>query len=492
MQYKSNQNRGIKISSLIYCPFNEPAYLDIASEIINDLIKEGESVSVLLLSSRKSLVEFYSSRILRFARRITPESEFVEYCKGNNVNVFTAEITKQRSLDFLNNNSSFQESLDSSLISFFSESGPFNGKKHKRIKRKYLDICFGVYSYTFEILEKNKEINRIFVPNGRMADQRTFLIASKQQNPNIKTIFFEIGFRKHFYFVGEQSLLDRVAMQTEIRHSDYSPFLSAAAIFFESRRIDEGINEFIAGWKVGIVAEDESLNAQRVTLFNSSNDEFMSLGAEWNDSDWDSQWQALEQVARYFLENGYTLTLRMHPNGANKSRRERAREKVALDAFREKVPLAKVHKPQDKINSYNLIRQSDVIVVWNSTIGLESSYMGKPVICLNASEWDLSVPNFRVRSAADLNKLIETMPKVDTEAALKFIAGRISLDKPLRSNYFRNLFLNVEEIDIFFRLARITAGSRKLKYRNLFKLFFHSSSTPLYRFLKRISSKIQG
>lgn len=445
-----------------------------------------------MLCSRKSLVEFYSSRILRFARRITPESEFAEYCKSINVNVFTAEITKQQSWDFLHNNFSFQESLDSSLISFFSESGPFNGKKHKRIKRKYLDLCFGVYNCTLEILEKNKEINRIFVPNGRMADQRTFLIASKQQNPSIKTVFFEKGFRKDFYFVGEQSLLDRIAMQTEIRHSDYSPFLSAAATFFELRRIDEGINEYIAGWEGDSVVEDGDLNGQRVTFFNSSNDEFMSLGTEWNDSDWESQWEAFEQVARYFLKSGSSLTLRMHPNGTNKSRRERSRERVALDAFKEKFPSIKVYKPQDKINSYKLIRESDLIVVWNSTIGLESSYMGKPVISLNASEWDLSVTNFRVRNSDDLNRLIEKMPKVDTEAALKFIAGRISLDKPLYYNHFRNLFLNAKENDIFFRLAKIVAGSRKLKYRNLFKVFFSSSASPSYRFLKRISSMIKG
>ncbi len=445
-----------------------------------------------MLKSRKSLVEFYSSNVLRFARRIEPEREFVEYCKSNNVNVFTAEITKQQELDTLHNNSSFQESLESSLISFFSESGPFNGKKHRRIKSKYFDVCAGVYNKTFEILENNKKINKVFVPNGRMADQRTFLIASKQQNPNIKTMFFEKGYRKDFYFVGEQSLLDRVAMQTEICHSNYSPFLSAAATFFELRRVDEGVNEYIAGWKGDALVENRNLKAQRVTFFNSSNDEFMSLGAEWNDSDWNSQWDALEQVAKYFLGQGCSLTLRMHPNGANKSRRERSRESVALDTFRKKVPTVTVYKPQDKINSYSLIRQSDLIVVWNSTIGLESSYMGKPVVCLNASEWDLSVTNFRVRNAADLKKLSKTIPKVDTEEALKFIAGRISLDKPIHSNYFRNLFLNVEQNDIFYRLARITAGSRKLKYRNLFKIFFYSSTTPFYRFLKRISSKIQG
>ena len=132
------------------------------------------------------MVEYYSSKILNFAGRTTPESEFVEYCKGNNVKVFAAQICNQKSLRVLEDDSNFRESLESSLISFFSESGPFNSKKHERVKVKYIDICIGVYKKTIEILKNDREISKVFVPNGRMADQRTFLIASKHQIPNIK------------------------------------------------------------------------------------------------------------------------------------------------------------------------------------------------------------------------------------------------------------------------------------------------------------------
>ena len=436
------------------------------------------------------MVEFYSSRILNFAGRMTPESEFVQYCKGNDIKVFTAQICNQQSLRVLEDDPIFRESLESSLISFFSESGPFNGKKHERVKAKYIDICIGVYKKTLEILENDKGISKIFVPNGRMADQRTFLIASKRQIPNIEIKYFEKGYQENFFYVGEQSLLDRVAMQSEIRKSNYSPYLSVASNFFELRRVDQEANEFIAGWKDVTSAENIEMTAPRITFFNSSNDEFMSLGSEWNDSEWSSQWEAFEQVANYFLQDDYAITIRMHPNGVNKSKRERSRERVALARFKKKFPTITVYDPQEKVNSYMLISQSDLIVVWNSTIGLEASYMGKPVVCLNASEWDLSVPIYRVRNITDLHNLSKTMPNVGKEEALKYIAGRISLDRPLYSNHFKNRFLKLEKEDPFFRLARIMAGARKFKLKNFFKIFFSSRSTPLYQFLKKISSRI--
>lgn len=448
-------------------------------------------MSVLLLSSQKNLVEFYSSKILKLSKRNPFENEFVNFCQTNNVRVFIAEIRNRQPSHALQVNPIFQNSLESSLISFFSDSGPFTGKRHEHVKRNYLNICSGVYDKTIEILELEKTINRVFVPNGRMADQKTFLIASKHQKIDIEVKYFEKGYVSNSYYIGQQSLLDRLALQSVINKSDFSSSLSIASTFFSSRKVDEKSNEFIMGWKDNKFSENLDLATRRVTFFNSSNDEFMSLGSDWNDSNWISQWEAFEQVAKYFLDEGYSITFRLHPNGANKSKRERSRERRALDSFAKKFPLIKIYRPRDKVNSYKLIQQSDVVVVWNSTIGLEASYMGKPVVCLNASEWDLSIQNMRVRDVTDLNNLSKTISKVDPIAALRYVAGRISLDEPLKSNYFRNFARNLEDNDPFFRLARVAAGSRRLKIRNFAKVFFASNSGPIYRFLKRISSKIR-
>ncbi len=437
-------------------------------------------------------MEYYSSQVLKFFRRIAPEIEFVRYCKTNNVEVFTTEVVSYKSLGVLSDNPTFLESMESSLISFFAESGPFNGKRYERVKFRYFDICCQVFEKTLDILEKEKSITTVYVPNGRMADQKTFVIASTHQNPAIKIIYFEKGYLDNFYYVGENSLLDRVEMQSAIRQSNYYPLLSLASAFFDSRRVDERVNEYIAGWKDDAIEEDIQLSTKRVTFFNSSNDEFMSLGTGWNDSEWISQWAAFDEIAHYLLKNDYDITLRMHPNGANKSRRERSRERLELDAFRNKFPTIIVFEPQEKVNSYNLIKQSDLIVVWNSTIGLEACYMGKPVVCLNSSEWDLSIPNFRARHGSDLQNLIQVIPKANPDDALKYIAGRISLDKPLRSNDIRSIYLNLEKNDFVYRLARISAGSRKFRFRNIFKIFFSSNSTALYKYLKRLSAKFQG
>jgi hypothetical protein len=480
-----------EISNLFYIPFNEPTYLDIATDIIDKLLENDESVSVIFPNSRKSIVEFYSSSILRAGRREMPEDAFIKFCIKKNIKLFYVHQSRKVEIVDLLSNSNFCASLESSLISYFSDSGPFNGKRHELIRRKYIRLSTAIYTKTLEVLSA-EAINRIYVPNGRMADQMAFILAAGEYDFKPYVTFFEKGLKANTYYIGDYSLLDRVAIQRSIGQSDHNSQILAATTFLESRRHNLEINEYINGWPANQNSGDECLPSKNVVLFNSSNDEFMSLGPDWNDSDWNSQWDAFSQITRYFLQNGYSVKMRMHPNGVNKSTRERARERNELNHFRKMFPKVQVFRPQEKINSYDLIKRADLVVVWNSTIGLEAAYMGKPVFTLNASEWDLSISNTRIRNAEDLEKLLDKLPKISVSLPIKFVAGRLSLDKPLISVYYKEHFAAAEKEDFFYRLAKVVAGSRKLKYRNFAKVFFSSNLNPVYIILKKLNYKLKN
>jgi hypothetical protein len=49
---------------LIYCPFNEPHYLDIASKIISELLAEDQIVRIVKARKSAPVTEYYSTNVL--------------------------------------------------------------------------------------------------------------------------------------------------------------------------------------------------------------------------------------------------------------------------------------------------------------------------------------------------------------------------------------------------------------------------------------------
>jgi hypothetical protein len=91
----------------------------------------------------------------------------------------------------------------------------------------------------------------------------------------------------------------------------------------------------------------------------------------------------LDQVAEIARAHPDTLfVIRAHPDEARPGKQ--SRESVAGWVHRSQVtdlPNVRFVKPQEYLSSYELIQRSKFVMVYNSTIGLEASLMGAPVLC---------------------------------------------------------------------------------------------------------------
>jgi hypothetical protein len=383
--------------------------------------------------------------------------------------------------------------VQSSLISYFSDSGPFNKINQRVIRRKFLKVAYEVFEETTDLMESEPEVTHIYVPNGRYADQNAFFIAAKIKNPRVITYYYEKGFTEGKYYIGQHSLHDRKKAQEVLKLQDFDRNRQEAINWFDQRKTNWVRNEFIFNWEGEEGPRTKSYSTKKTAvLFNSSNDEFASLGLDWNDSDWDSQWDAFEKISYYLKEKGYEIALRLHPNGINKSRREKGRERRKLQGYKAKFPDIQIYGPDSKVSSYTLINSSSLVIVWNSTVGLEACYMGRPVVNLNASEWDEFIPILSVKSESALSYLETKLKDPSRNDCVNFISARMALDKDLKNFKYSVQYSHKEHFDFIYRLAKAFSGSRPFDLRNILKSFFAKTNSRPYQIMKKINFKIKA
>jgi hypothetical protein len=176
---------------------------------------------------------------------------------------------------------------------------------------------------------------------------------------------------------------------------------------------------------------------QSLALFaTSSADETSSLDLDWNQASWGSQYDAFSAVWGQLKDVGLTPVLRVHPNLLNKNPRSTRREIQEIKKFRRLNPDFLIVWPASPVSTYRLISYSKVVVVDNSTVGLEASLEEIPVICTNSTSYDLIADITRVHGPQDLGKIKKMSDKSDPLGALRFIAAQEILDEHVPPNEF--------------------------------------------------------
>lgn len=129
--------------------------------------------------------------------------------------------------------------------------------------------------------------------------------------------------------------------------------------------------------------KDFRYGKQVAVLFTSSSSEYDFFNEDHHA--WESQAQALEYACTKLRAAGYYVILRFHPNQFNWSWYD----------FHDIYKLCRkaadfVVLPWDFFSSYSILKEADLVVVWESTIGLEALIAGKQVVCLKPTPYNLT------------------------------------------------------------------------------------------------------
>jgi hypothetical protein len=155
--------------------------------------------------------------------------------------------------------------------------------------------------------------------------------------------------------------------------------------FFERRRAGQvaGDKVYVENMKSGSLPKNWNPKKRNIVIFNSSEDEFVSVGGEYVSLNvFKSQLKGLSSIFEKFKENlEFHFYLRIHPNLA----KIKYKYHTDLYKFQDLYPNVTVIPPDSDINSYDLMEKAEKIIVFGSTMGIESAFWKKPVILLSCA-----------------------------------------------------------------------------------------------------------
>ncbi len=134
----------------------------------------------------------------------------------------------------------------------------------------------------------------------------------------------------------------------------------------------------------------------------------------------------LDEVLKLVRAYPETLfVIRAHPDELRPGTRKQSRESVAQWVKQHNVdelPNVVFVDSNQYLSSYALIQRAHFVMVYNSSIGLEASIMGKPVLCAGAARYTQFETVFYPKSSADYIHLAnEFLNSVNVDHPQKFI-----------------------------------------------------------------------
>lgn len=281
----------------------------------------------------------------------------------------------------------------SSYVSFTRNIDPKINKVNKRIFDYMLTSGIYVLKAVENIIESISPV-KVFFFNGRFVDTRVLYELCKLRNIEFESIEYiqqenktNIG---KVYF--KNNLPHSIEYNTYLinsfwdSYSNNKPYrISIGKSFFENRRnkIYTGDTVYVKNQSDNLLPADWNVNKKNIVIFNSSEDEYFSIGEEWDKYKlFDNQIDMIDYIVNFLSNfNEYHIYLRIHPN------------LIGLKFNYAVTPLKKylneknvtVISPESKISTYKLIEEAEKCIVYGSTVGVEANYWRKPVILLGPS-----------------------------------------------------------------------------------------------------------
>ena len=254
-------------------------------------------------------------------------------------------------------------------------------------------IVTGAYIYdcALEMITSIKP-DLVILFNGRFLENRPLLRAAQSHNIDYAT--HEKGGRLQTFLFRENTIPHSVEAVTEEieklwQNNDPNKIEIGNNFFIKKTKgVEDAWFSFTKEQQEGLlpssIEENKFKNKKIITIFNSSLDEYEGLEG-FGPYFYDNDNVAIEKIATDLVPyENLKLYLRVHPNLKNISNSQ--------NKFIEKVigniPSVEVIKAEDSVDSYALMRASDIIIVFGSTVGIEAAVLNKKVILLGRAAYE--------------------------------------------------------------------------------------------------------
>lgn len=256
--------------------------------------------------------------------------------------------------------------------------------------RRWVERSVRSYAFVYDQVShliKNQKISSLITYNGRFLHDRAAVAAARDLGVGV--IYYDLGGLDTGFDLTIDETHDWSALQDRMK-AMYQRWPEeernqVGAQWFSDRRDhrDPWNAHFIDGQRQGEQIELPTGDCT-VVYFSSSSDEIAELDVDWKEY-FGNQHEAVKLVSDFCRRTpGYRLVVRTHPHKRHKPERDVEEWYQLVHEIKPDLHID-AHSPVD---SYELMRQADLVVTYGSTTGVEAAFAGKPVIVLGPSAYD--------------------------------------------------------------------------------------------------------
>lgn len=286
----------------------------------------------------------------------------------------------QSMMDFMTDNYDIGSSVLSSVICSLRDATP-NMEQYADLLHRYMLSCFAVYRSMRNFLRSEK-VDIVYVFNGRMSMTRAILRACEAEGVEFYT--HEAGNDAYTYGLFHNAMPHGIKMMTNMMHEHWQNTSNnpvrrkeIAEAWYKNRAKGMAVNgySFVEQQQSGMLPPDFDITKRHIVMFTTGTFEYVTVGTDYKHEVYPSQIDGIRQVVRAFAQykDTFHITIRIHPN--LKGLPKDIDPVVALASDYVTVVL-----PDSPVSTYALLQQSEKVIVFNSTVGIEAAYWGKPCL----------------------------------------------------------------------------------------------------------------
>lgn len=280
----------------------------------------------------------------------------------------------------------------SSYISKTRNSEPVIDNTFKNYFDQLLKSQIGLKKAIDQVIDQlNPDIISVF--NGRVHDTRPVYETAIQRNIPYRGIESEV--KSTFEFnrrIFDDSLPHSVdyhshaclSLWNSTKYNDETK-KEIAKKFYDGRRkslLTRDVKIYTDKQIEGVLPSDWDYGKQNIVIYNSSEDEFASVGDEFDSlSIFESQEEGIKFILSSTKDNDIHFYLRIHPNLKSVNYGYHTRLNNLSNIYNNITVIS----ADSSVSTYALMDNADKVIVFGSTTGIEATYYGIPVILLRGS-----------------------------------------------------------------------------------------------------------
>jgi len=288
--------------------------------------------------------------------------------------------------------------------------------------RRYIAKAIESYAWVYDqtlALIRERGIRTLVVFNGRFTHDQAAAAAANEAG--IRVLYYDSGGLETGFDLTTSTTHDWVHLQERmLRMWDEWPETDRRQIgsrwFIDRQEHKEpGLSVFVEHQRRGHL-EGLPEAEQLVVFFSSSPDEIAELELDWAEY-LHSQEHALATLAQACRERpGTQLVVRTHPHMRLKPADDLRDWRAAVQAAEPAIH----YDAADPADSYALMHRASIVFTYGSTSGVESAFIGRPVVVMGPSAYDLLGCAVRAGSLDEIRGLLAQPPVPAPDRALPY------------------------------------------------------------------------